>query len=218
MRLGRIALEAFLTGFSGAAMPGPVLAAAIALTIDTGSAAVGPLITLGHGAIELLLVLAVGAGLARALSDPRSRLVRTVACLGGVVLLLMAFDMGRSLPRLSLSDTAVVPVAHGPVVAGFVLSAANPYFWIWWATIGLGLMSTAMAHRGRAGMAAFYAGHISSDLAWYSLVSLLLATGRALLTDGAYRTLIGACAVMLLYFGAKFIRLGAAPPRNDASE
>lgn len=211
MRCSRIALDAFLTGFSGAAMPGPVLAATIALAVAQGFVA-GPLVVVGHGIIELALVVAVGGGLAAALRDPRSPLVRAVAIVGGLVLLLMAASMGCSLPGLSLEQAAGGQVPYGPVAAGLLLSAANPYFWIWWATIGLGQMGTAVSQRGRAGAAAFYAGHISSDFIWYSFVALLIASGRGLLSDLVYRTLIGACAVMLVYFGARFVRFGVRPP------
>lgn len=211
MRLSRIAFEAYLTGFSGAAMPGPVLAATIALAVAQGFAA-GPLVVLGHGLIELALVLAVGGGLAKILSDPRSAAVRTIALVGGAVLLLMAASMVWGLPTLSLADAAGRPVAYGPVAAGLMLSAANPYFWIWWATIGLGQMGTSVSRRGRPGAAAFYAGHITSDLTWYSLVAFLVASGRGLLSDGVYRTLIGVCAATLVYFGARFVRFGLRPP------
>lgn len=219
MRLAGIGFQAFITGFSGAAMPGPVLAAAIVLAVSQGFWA-GPLLVFGHFLLEIALVLAIAAGLHRFLSRPDAPLVRGIGLVGGAVLLVMAWSMFRDLPQLSLTGVAATPVPYGPVAAGFLFSAANPYFWIWWATIGLGLLTEALARRGRAGLAAFYSGHILADLAWYSLVTLLLDTGRSLIGDGTYRLLIGCCAMMLVVFGARFVVLGARPvqPAEPASD
>jgi threonine/homoserine/homoserine lactone efflux protein len=213
MRLGRLALTAFLTGFSGAAMPGPVLAATIWYAAGPLGFAAGPLIVLGHFVVELTLVLALAAGLARRLARPEAPLLRAVGLVGGLMLLLMAWDMLRHLPGLSLAGVASSPQTLGPVPAGMLLSLSNPYFWLWWATIGLGLFGRAVAEGGRAGLAAFYSGHILSDLAWYSLVAGLLATTRHLLSDGLYRGLIGACALLLVVCGLRFVALSARRPR-----
>mgnify|MGYP000877102143 CR=1 FL=1 len=211
MRLGQITGSAFITAFSGAAMPGPVLAAAIFYAAGPWGALAGPVIMLGHLVLEISLVLALTAGLARWLSRPGSPLVRIIGVVGGLTLLLMAYDMFRGLPHLSMQAATQSPQNAGPFTAGILLSATNPYFWIWWATIGLGMFGPAMAARGRRGVAAFYLGHYSADLVWYTLVSLLIATGRSLLSDGVFRALIGCCALMLVLFGVRFVLFGLRP-------
>ncbi len=203
--------QAFITGFSGAIMPGPVLVATLALVVTCGFWA-GPAIVLGHAVIEFALVLALVAGLHRLLSRPDAPLARAIGAIGGVMLLLMAADMLRGLPALSLHTVRAEGGRHHPVLAGIVLSAANPYFWVWWATIGLGLLTQALSQRGTVGLAAFYSGHILSDLVWYSLVAALLAGGGRLLSDGVYRALIGGCAACLLAFGLRFVRYSLWPP------
>lgn len=216
MRLSTIGAQAFVTGFSGAAMPGPVLAAAIVLAASRGFWA-GPLIVVGHGLLEVPLALALAAGLGRHLASPRAPLVRAIGLVGGVVLLLMAADMLRSAPQLSLATTTAGG-QRDPVVAGLVLSAANPYFWIWWATIGLGLLTEAGARRGRAGMAVCYTGHILSDFAWYGLVTALVAGGGRLLSDPVYRGLVVALALLLVVFGVKFVRFALHPPAETPTD
>lgn len=215
MRLTNIALTAFIAGFSGAMMPGPVLAAAIWYGTSRGFWA-GPALVVGHMVLELSVVLALAAGLARYLARPDAPLVRGIGLVGGVMLLLMAFDMFRGLPQLSLHAVSGTEQRYGPVAAGLALSAVNPYFWIWWATIGLGLFGRFNAERGKSGLVAFYTGHILADFAWYSLVTLLLSTGRSLLDDGVYRALIGGCAAMLVVFGARFAWFGARGPQPHA--
>jgi len=50
------------------------------------------------------------------------------------------------------------------------MSVANPYWIIWWATIGLGYILYSWRF-GFWGIASFFSGCILSDMAWYSLVA-----------------------------------------------
>jgi hypothetical protein len=47
-----------------------------------------------------------------------------------------------------------------------------------------------------------------SDLAWYGGVSLTLALGHRMLSDGLYRGLVVVCAGFLLGFGLYFSYIG----------
>ena len=48
----------------------------------------------------------------------------------------MAVQMFRGLRRIR--DQEVPVTRSGPFTAGIVLSGSNPYFLVWWATVGLG--------------------------------------------------------------------------------
>jgi threonine/homoserine/homoserine lactone efflux protein len=90
-----------------------------------------------------------------------------------------------------------------PVAAGVLMSAANPYWLIWWLTIGLGYVMFSMQY-GLLGVALFYVGHILADFAWYTLVSGAVAQGRRFLSDGLYRGFLAVCGVFLFGFGGYF--------------
>jgi threonine/homoserine/homoserine lactone efflux protein len=165
-------------------------------------ALVGPLIVLGHGILEVCLVVAVVLGLGKLLV--RNAVLGWIGILGGAVLIWMAWGMFRSLRGLSLSaaaDRGARP--RHPVLAGILTSLSNPYWAVWWATIGLGYIALSLK-LGTVGLVAFYCGHILSDLAWYGAISLSLVLGHRLLTDRAYRGLVAACAVFLFGFGLYF--------------
>ncbi len=165
-------------------------------------ALVGPLIVLGHGILEVCLVVAVVLGLGKLLV--RDSVVGWIGVLGGAVLVWMAWGMFRSLRGLSLSTAAGRGERRRhPVLAGILTSLANPYWAVWWATIGLGYIALSLK-LGTVGLVAFYFGHILSDLVWYGAISLSLALGHRLLTDRAYRGLVAACAVFLFGFGLYF--------------
>ncbi len=63
------------------------------------------------------------------------------------------------------------------IISGAMVSLANPYWIIWWATIGMGYLMSAIKS-GIAGVGAFFIGHILADLAWYSLVSFGISKGK----------------------------------------
>ncbi len=213
--LAGIAITSFLVGLSGAMMPGPVLTVTIGETAArlrggvpgenfrtrTRGALAGPLIVLGHGILEILLVMGVVLGLGKLLIV--GPVIGTIALLGGAVLLWMAWGMLRSVGSLSLQGTTAGEDRRHPVLAGILTTLCNPYWIIWWATIGLSYIALSL-RLGLTGLISFYIGHILSDLLWYGSVSLTLALGRRLLTDRTYRGLVTACAVLLLGFGLYF--------------
>lgn len=194
----------FVLALSGAIMPGPLLTTTISESVRRG-ALTGPLLILGHAFLELAMVAALLVGLAPFLT--RSWVFAAIALVGAVVLVWMAVGMLRALPTLRI-DWGAHRGRSGPLVpAGILVSAANPYWVIWWATIGLGYLLSCKA-LGAAGVASFFLGHITGDLAWYTLISVLVARGRHLLSDRVYRGLIGACATVLAAFAFYFAYAG----------
>jgi threonine/homoserine/homoserine lactone efflux protein len=202
-----LAASAFVIGLSGAVMPGPVLAATIPAALTMGFVA-GPLIVAGHGLVEVLLVLLVVSSVGGFLRREGSPAVRWIALIGGAMLLLMGGMMLKGMPRLSLNLTSEQPLQFPPLLAGAVCSLTNPYFILWWATIGLGLLTQSLRTFGGPGLAVFYTGHILSDLVWYCFVAGAIAFGREHLNDTLYRGLVVLCAGALLFFGVRFVREG----------
>ena len=185
-------------------MPGPLLTATITESSRRGTLA-GPLLIVGHGILELALVVALLLGLAPFLKQ--EKVFATIAIAGAVILIWMAVGMFRSLPSLSLSwDEKTTDGGH-LIVNGVLLSIANPYWTVWWATIGLGYILHCMRF-GLLGILFFFSGHILGDLAWYAAVSAAVVRGRHLLSDRLYRGIIGTCAAFLVVFACYFVFAG----------
>lgn len=195
----------FVIALSGALMPGPLLTITLSESAKRGFLA-GPLIVLGHGILELCLVLLLLLGLAPILKN--DHVIGSVGVVGAVVLIWMAVGMFRSLPYLSLEGMSRDSKATNPVWAGILMSVANPYWIIWWATIGLGYILYSF-ELGLLGVAAFFAGHILADLAWYAAVSFTVAHGRRFMSDMIYKGVITCCALALLGFAIYFGFSGA---------
>lgn len=206
VKLAGLFFTSFVIGLSGALMPGPMLALTISQTPRRG-AKTGPLMVLGHGILEGTLVAALALGVAHFLTD--NRVIGIIGLGGGVMLLWMGQGMLRSAPTLTLqTEAAATRRSLHPVLAGILASLANPYWTIWWATIGFSYILVGLEF-GAPGVIAFFLGHISADLAWYSLVSLGVSRGKKFLSDKLYRGLIGFCGAALLFFGGLFVYFGA---------
>jgi len=194
----------FTLALSGALMPGPLLTVTISESMRHGFK-VGPLLMTGHALLEFFLVMAVILGLGPYLKLPP--VMGAIALLGGLLLIYLGVDMIRARVRLALDHEpgeVHATYARHPIVIGVLASLANPYWTLWWATIGLGYL-LAVRGLGFPGLAAFFLGHITADYAWYSLVSFGVSRGKTLLSDNSYRQMIRTCGLVLLCFGGWFL-------------
>jgi len=199
-----IFFSSFLIALSGALMPGPLLTVTLSESSRRGASA-GPLMIVGHGILELAMVALLLSGLAPVLM--RDDVFVGVSIAGGCILMWMGISMMRELPNMKLEIENHGERKRNLVTTGIVLSLANPYWVIWWASIGLGYIVYS-AKFGAAGIISFFLGHIAADLLWYSCVSYGVVRGRHFLTDTGYRRLIGGCALFLVAFAAYFFYSG----------
>ena len=213
MSLALLFWSAFVVGLSGAMSPGPVLTATIGEAMKRGFVA-GPLIVLGHAILELLLLSMVVAGLGAFLQ--RDAVKGVLGLAGAAVLLFIGIRTMRTARsavtgalRTSGSGDKDRHAWKGPVAAGILLSLSNPFWMVWWATIGLGYAAQALQH-GWLGLGAFYAGHTMSDLAWYSAVAAAVAGGRRICPPVVWTAVLVLCGFALCFLGAWFAWDGAA--------
>ncbi|HWI55260.1 MAG TPA: LysE family transporter, partial [Desulfobacteria bacterium] len=137
MELPNLFLTAFWLAFSGAMMPGPMLTVTINESMKRGKMA-GPLIVLGHAILELVLVTGMIFGLNLIISN--QSVTAGISIVGGGFLLWMGWDMIKSVFSGSVSlhlDAEGTGNKLGPVLSGIMTSLSNPYWSLWWATVGL---------------------------------------------------------------------------------
>ncbi|MCF8011883.1 MAG: LysE family translocator [Clostridiales bacterium] len=211
MNLSYIFITSFLVGLSGAMMPGPLLTVTITESTRRGFKA-GPFLILGHGLLEVVLVIALSLGLAAFLT--RDTVTTVIAFVGGAFLLWMGWDMARAAYQNKVTldgggenNEGVLTGSLHPVWTGILVSLANPYWVIWWATIGLGYITMSLK-LGTPGLLAFFSGHILADLAWYSFIAAGIVAGKQLLSPRVYRGIILVCGGFLVFLGGSFIYYG----------
>ena len=183
---------------SGAMAPGPVTAAAI--TLGARNKYAGVFFALGHLIIELPLILVVSFGFEKIITS--QIVLDVIGFVGGLFLLSMAYSMFRDIknPDCEISGNN----SANPIIAGIVLSATNPYFLLWWITIGIKLASQAR-QLGVAAFILFIVVHWLCDLIWFSFLSFASFKGAKVISGSAFKRVLGVCAISLACFGVKFI-------------
>jgi threonine/homoserine/homoserine lactone efflux protein len=189
---------AFTIGLTGALAPGPTLVATVNSSLKEGWKA-GAKVAAGHALVETVIFLLIIGGLADAMQEYS----RTIALAGGLALIIFGFMTVKGSRRATL----VAPegqVIGNAYLAGVATSAANPYFWIWWLSVGSALVLSGL-HSGVIMAALFMIGHWVADFGWLILVSISLDRGRSILSDRSYRGILGICGGFLVCFGIYFL-------------
>lgn len=196
-------IQAIIISLSGVMAPGAMTAAAIAQGMQNRWA--GVLISIGHGIVEIPLIFLLMLGLHFLFE--MTAVQKAVGLVGGAFLLWMGYGLLHQAkhPRQALASNGYSTL--GSIGAGIILSAANPYFLLWWATVGLNLALGAK-NLGFAALVLFAAVHWLCDFVW--LVLLSLAAFYTNKKSGLWgrpieKAILLFCGLALLFFGIKFI-------------
>lgn len=177
--------------------PGPMTAITIGKGAESPHA--GALVAVGHGIIEFPLMIAVFYGFGYLIDLPNVKTI--IGIVGGVFLLLMGISMIRS---VNTSGVESDRYTKSPIFAGMLLSLGNPYFIIWWATVGAALILRS-ANFGMIWFGTFALLHWSCDLLWCYFLSILTFKGRQFFGRKFQKIVFVVCGVFLIFLSAKFI-------------
>ncbi len=198
---------------SGVMAPGPITA--VTLARGRRDPLAGLWINIGHAMAETPLILALVAGLGPFLALPA--VYRGTSIAGGAVLLWMGVSL---IWRRGGGGEALPAGGRGPVLEGVAMTAFNPYWLLWWLTVGTGLIARAQGDllEDRAipagwiifGMVAL---HLACDLAWGTFLSWAAHRGGEGLGARWWGRIEAGCGAALLAFAAFFLYEGVwAPP------
>jgi threonine/homoserine/homoserine lactone efflux protein len=183
---------------SGVMAPGPITAATVAM--GTKSLYAGPLIAIGHGIIEFPLMVLIILGMGKFLKSTKAKMIIGLA--GGAFLLFMAIQMLMTLGVTNNPQTTAMN--SSPILTGVILSASNPYFLLWWATVGLRLATDA-SRLGILVFSLFAVVHWLCDFIWLGALSWASFKGTGLFGPSSQLILLVICSLVLLIFGLFFI-------------
>ncbi len=195
--LGVFLVSAILISLSGVLSPGPMTAAVVERGGRSGLS--GVYISLGHGLVEIPLIALLALGAGAFFQNEWTKIVVGVA--GGAYLLYLGFGM---LKPSAVGDPAEEVSGQGSLVmSGVLLSVGNPYFLVWWATVGLGLVISATAF-GILGVVLFAVVHWLCDLAWLGFLAAASNRGVKKFGHGFYRKVSLVSGAVLVFFGGVF--------------
>ena len=206
-----------IVAMSGALVPGPLLTYTIIKTLESTSRGylTGFKVILGHAIIEGLLVTGILLGFSLILT--RVPVVRAIGLIGGGFLIYMGIDILVKINSEKFStpfekekedgrENGSIMKISNPVLGGALISMSNPYWWIWWATIGFGFMlQYNLSIKNWQGLSLFFFGHETGDLLWYVTVSSLIHLGKKKINQKLYTLLLGLCSIVILGFGVFLI-------------
>lgn len=195
-----ILLSVAVISFSGVMMPGPMLA--VTLTKSYRSPWTGTWLSIGHAVIEVPLILLIYFGFAQFFQITVVRLMLSVA--GSGMIIWMGVSMFRARREVARKGK---DLPYNAFTAGILTSVFNPFFLIWWATIG-SMLIMRIIEFGTMGLIAFTLVHWLCDLAWLTLVSNVIYRTHAFWKQRVQEWLFIACSLLLVGFGIWFLVSG----------
>lgn len=189
--------QVILISLTGVMAPGAVTAATLAQGSRDRWA--GVWLAVGHGVVEIPLIFILILGLGTVLKTDAAKI--GIGVVGGAFLVYlgaMTFcEPAAAGPGAGKNRSA------GPLLTGLVLSATNPYFLFWWATVGLNMALQAKGF-GLYALVIFAAVHWSCDLIWLTILSFAAFGGTAILSAKNQKWILGFCGAAMIGFGLKF--------------
>ena len=194
------AVAVIIISTSGVMSPGPLFVANVFYGAKGGASA-GLKMSYGHTVVELPLIILLGLSALSLETIPQFRII--IAILGSIGLFLFA---GIQIKSVFKSKTTLTnQTKYSPFFAGILFSALNPFFIIWWFTIGFKLISDSLFLWSFWGIAILFALHIWMDYAWLTSTAYLSSRGSRFLSNKNYRFFIFGLSLVLIYFGITFI-------------
>jgi threonine/homoserine/homoserine lactone efflux protein len=197
--LAEFAITVILISSSGVLTPGPLFFANVSLSVK-GEMKTGIKIALGHTFVELPLIVFLGLGLFSVEFFPEIRAVISIS--GGVLLFVFAIIQIRTIFQKSENR---MTSKYSPTISGIMFTALNPFFIIWWITIGFKLISDAILIWAFGGIIVVFLLHIWMDFVWLGAVSYLSSKGSKIISNNSYKILTTILSLGLIYFGIVFI-------------
>lgn len=190
---------------SGALAPGPLFFGLL-MQGSKGGARTGFSCAIGHMIIELPLVLALALGLLAAASEPMTKSI--IGLVGGIGLIgfgtLQIYGTLKTKQHTcEVTKTKVLPTSS--LVLGLALTGLNPYFILWWLTIGSVLIVQALAFAAIAGVLIMYVSHVWMDYAFLTALSHFARKGTSIMGSKYYKLALIAFGAILVYYGASFV-------------
>jgi threonine/homoserine/homoserine lactone efflux protein len=187
---------------SGALAPGPLFFQTISQGTKTGARS-GLIFSISHTVVEFSLIMLLAFGLLAVRNEVFIRNI--IGILGGVVLIVFGlYQIVGSLKKKDINQNQEVP-SHRLFFIGILFTAFNPYFILWWLTVGSNLILLALELAALAGVIFMFLCHVWMDYVWLTAIAYFAKRGVNALGSRWYRILVGLFGVILIYFGVSFL-------------
>jgi threonine/homoserine/homoserine lactone efflux protein len=225
MNILEFAGEVVVLSASGVLSPGPLFLANLIYGSKQGYYT-GIKIANGHVIVEFLLITLLSLGIFGLSHFAFSAIgLKTIGLIGGLAIILFSIsqilniikknvttsDINRENKKkhlrygttyLFLLDKINRKLDSGPLIIGVIFTALNPFFLIWWVTVGLKLISDSVHIFGIIeGVIILFLFHVWMDYAWLAITAYLISKGRSIFKMRFYNFFIACLSVILTIYG-----------------
>jgi threonine/homoserine/homoserine lactone efflux protein len=194
------ALLVILISASGVMAPGPLFAANISLGLKKIRYS-GIKVAVGHSVIELPLIIFLGIGIFSIEFIPE--ITTIISILGAITLFF--FGIFQIVTTFRDSKNIQKESKQNPIITGIVLSGLNPFFIIWWVTIGLKLISDSMMIWGFIGLIILFLIHVWMDFVWLGITGIIAKKSSDFISKKIFKIIMTSLSGVMIFYGIKFL-------------
>lgn len=219
MSFWNIFIITFILGLTGAMSPGTLFTYTIIKSIEAKKKAffIGLSISLGHAFVEVILILVLMFGIVAIISIPI--VLMLIGLIGGIFLIIFGIQMILDIRNKKI-DTSFLNVEYSsekledfskqhsriynahPFWGGIIFILSNPYWWLWWATIGLSIIvDNAINFSNASNFWAFISGKEVSQMFWYTLMATMFGLSSKFITKKIYLGILIICSLFMVGYG-----------------
>jgi len=207
MTLLDIGLQIILVSVSGVLSPGPLFFANLVLSKNGGFWS-GIKIAIGHTIVELPVVILYSIPLIIFTSQSVTFSINFISFIGGISLIAFGILFVVKIISKNNKHNYIIESSRieKPVIAGMLFTGINPFFFLWWISVGIKLISDSIALLGYPiGIAFLFLVHVWMDYAWLGLTSYFASRGISVLRSQYHKFIILILTIPLFYYGINFV-------------
>jgi len=203
MDLSGLIITTVLVSISGALSPGPLTASAV--TIGTKRHAKGGfLIAFGHMLFEfpyVLIIASFSSSIGFFLKNVNVSYALTLAILSFIIFFsYLIIKEGINVIKSGVNQIRKSKrYAFNPILVGILLTGLNPYFLLWWLSVGLPLIQLSI-NMGLPLLLLMYGSHVWMDYLWLTLMGFAGESGVKILRSKGYGILLIILGLALALF------------------
>jgi threonine/homoserine/homoserine lactone efflux protein len=218
--------EVVLLSASGVLSPGPLFLANL-IYGSKGGLHSGIEIAIGHTTVELPLIILLALGIFQyssfTLTDES---LRIIGLIGGIAIIMFSMAQLSNMIKkredivdihdkrsrnkdkaTSLLNRIATRIEGRPIIiVGILFTAMNPFFIIWWLTVGLKLISDSIYLFGIIeGIIILFSSHSWMDYAWLAITAYLISKGRTIIRERLYHFFLLSISFLLAFYGISLV-------------
>jgi len=197
-------LQVILVSTSGVLSPGPLFFINVLYGSRYGSF-VGLKIASGHAIVEFPLIIALSYGLYSFsyTSHLSEVIIKFIGLTGGIFLLFFSSLQIISILKEKATNSQEIRDFKNPILVGIIFTILNPFFLVWWLTIGSKLISDSVINFGIVeGISIIFLSHIWMDYFWLWFTSFMINKGKSIMKEKIYRIFVFTISVILGIYGS----------------